>query len=360
MAIYLLGAFLLSFTCGWVFTPAILDYCKRKKLYDLPNGRKIHHNAIPRMGGISFFPSMVLAFAICLIVITANSGIDRPFSIWSASFLVGLSIIYFTGIIDDLIGLNATTKFTAQICAACLLPMAGLYLNNLYGLFGIYEIPYYIGFPLTIFIIVFIDNAYNLIDGIDGLAGSLSVLALAGFLVYFVFYNVFMNTYAILTAGLMGALIAFLFFNLFGKPEKNTKIFMGDSGSLSLGFTLGFLSVKCMMNNTLIWDYRPEALLVPLTLLFVPIADVARVTLYRLLHRQPLFKADKNHIHHKMMRTGMSQHQTLWAILALAVVYIIMNSMLYMVMSPTYIVLIDIALYCLVHLGINRIMKMTI
>lgn len=158
----------------------------------------------------------------------------------------------------------------------------------------------------------------------------------------------------------MGALIAFLIFNLFGKPEKNTKIFMGDSGSLSLGFTLGFLSVKCMMNNTLIWDYRPEALLVPLTLLFVPIADVARVTLYRLLHRQPLFKADKNHIHHKMMRTGMSQHQTLWAILALAVVYIIMNSMLYMVMSPTYIVLIDIALYCLVHLGINQKMKMTI
>ena len=360
MAIYLLGAFLLSFICGWVFTPAILDYCKRKKLYDLPNGRKIHHNAIPRMGGISFFPSMVLAFAICLIVITANSGIDRPFSIWSASFLVGLSIIYFTGIIDDLIGLNATTKFTAQICAACLLPMAGLYLNNLYGLFGIYEIPYYIGFPLTIFIIVFIDNAYNLIDGIDGLAGSLSVLTLAGFLVYFVYYNVFMNTYAILTAGLMGALIAFLIFNLFGKPEKNTKIFMGDSGSLSLGFTLGFLSVKCMMNNTLIWDYRPEALLVPLTLLFVPIADVARVTLYRLLHRQSLFKADKNHIHHKMMRTGMSQHQTLWAILALAVVYIIMNSMLYMVMSPTYIVLIDIVLYCFVHLGINRKMKMTI
>ena len=233
MTIYLVSAFILSMVCGFIFTPAILDFCKRKKLYDLPNGRKVHHNAIPRMGGISFFPSMVLAFVGCLFLIASNSGIDHPFGIWSASFLAGLGIIYITGIVDDLIGLNATTKFAAQICAASLLPIAGLYLNNLYGLFGIYEIPTYVGIPLTIFIIVFIDNAMNLIDGIDGLAASLSLLALAGFLAYFVHYEVFTYTYTILTVGMMGALVAFLYFNLFGKPEKNTKIFMGDSGSLS-------------------------------------------------------------------------------------------------------------------------------
>lgn len=357
MTIYLLGAFILSLACGAVFTPAILDYCKRKNLYDLPNSRKVHHYAIPRLGGISFFPSMVLAFAACLIVISTNGGIDHPFSIWSASFLVGLGIIYITGIVDDLIGLNATTKFIAQIVAASLLPLGGLYLNNLYGLFGIYEIPAYVGIPLTVFIIVFIDNAINLIDGIDGLAGCLSLQALGGFLAYFVHYDVFMNTYAILAAGMMGALVTFLYFNLFGKPEKGNKIFMGDSGSLSLGYTLGFLAIKSSMHVDFIWPYRPEALLVPVTLLLVPAVDVVRVTLYRLFHRQPLFKADKNHIHHKLLQAGLSQGQALLFILSMAVCIIVINWMLYTCLSSAAILAIDIVIYCLVNGGINLKIK---
>ncbi len=359
MTIYLVSAFILSMVCGFIFTPAILDFCKRKKLYDLPNGRKVHHNAIPRMGGISFFPSMVLAFVGCLFLIASNSDLDHPFGIWSASFLVGLGIIYITGIVDDLIGLNATTKFTAQICAASLLPIAGLYLNNLYGLFGIYEIPAYVGIPLTIFIIVFIDNAMNLIDGIDGLSASLSLLALAGFLAYFLHYGVFTYTYTILTVGMMGALVAFLYFNLFGKPEKNTKIFMGDSGSLSLGYTLGFLAIKSMMDVSHIWPYRPEALLIPLTLLFVPVADVVRVTLYRLFHRQPLFKADKNHIHHKLLQAGLSQGQALLFILCLAIGIIVVNSLLYPTLSTMLIILCDIIIYCGVSIGVNFKIKTT-
>jgi len=359
MTIYLLGAFILSLACGAVFTPAILDYCKRKNLYDLPNSRKVHHYAIPRLGGISFFPSMVLAFAACLIVISTNGGIDHPFSIWSASFLVGLGIIYITGIVDDLIGLNATTKFIAQIVAASLLPLGGLYLNNLYGLFGIYEIPAYVGIPLTVFIIVFIDNAINLIDGIDGLAGCLSLQALGGFLAYFVHYDVFMNTYAILAAGMMGALVTFLYFNLFGKPEKGNKIFMGDSGSLSLGYTLGFLAIKSSMHVDFIWPYRPEALLIPLTLLFVPVADVVRVTFYRLFHRQPLFKADKNHIHHKLLQAGLSQGQALLFILCLAIGIIVVNSLLYPTLSSMLIILCDIIIYCGVSIGVNFKIKTT-
>ena len=191
MIIYLLAVFLLSLVCGLVFTPLILDFCKRKRLYDIPNERKIHRNATPRLGGISFFPSMLTAFFIVLLFTPVVEKNTLPVNVWSAVFLIGLLIIYFIGIIDDLVGLNATTKFIIQIATACLLPFAGLYVNNLYGLFGIYEIPYWVGVPLTVFIIVFIDNALNLIDGIDGLAAGLSLLALAGFLVYFVYYNVF-------------------------------------------------------------------------------------------------------------------------------------------------------------------------
>ena len=357
MTIYLLGAFLVSLICGLVFTPLILDFCKRKRLYDIPNERKVHKNATPRLGGISFFPSMLTAFFIMLLFTPVVEQDTLPVNVWSAVFLVGLLLIYGIGIIDDLVGLKATSKFAVQIATACLLPFAGLYINNLYGLFGIHEIPYWVGVPLTVFIIVFIDNAINLIDGIDGLAAGLSLLALAGFLAYFRYHGVYVYTYTIIIAGMMGALVAFAYFNLFGKPERNTKIFMGDSGSLSLGFTLGFLAVKCTVDNNNIWPYRPEAIIVPLTLLIVPTADVVRVTLFRLRHHTPLFSADKNHIHHKLMRTGMNQHQALICILVLAAWYVVMNSLLYMVLPITYIVLIDVVFYCLVNVGINMKLK---
>ena len=353
MTIYLLAAFILSLICGGVSTPLILDFCKRKKLYDIPNERKVHHNATPRMGGISFFPSMLVAFLCIIMYVPLSEKYNLSVNIWSAVYLIGLLIIYLTGILDDLLGLNAPTKFAVQIATACLLPFCGLYINNLYGLFGFWEIPYYIGVPLTIFIMVLIDNAINLIDGIDGLAASISLLALLGFLVYFRHYQVFVHTYSILIAGLMGALVAFLYFNLFGKIEKNTKIFMGDSGSLSLGFTLGFLFIKCASDNTAIWQTRQEALLVPLTLLFVPMADVVRVTIYRFIHHKPLFLADKNHIHHKLMRAGLTQHQTLACILCLSVFFVILNYLLYTVLSSTWILIIDILCYSLFNTGIN-------
>ena len=354
MTIYLLGAFILSLICGFVFTPVILDYCKRKRLYDIPNERKVHKKAIPRLGGISFIPSMLTASAVLLYFFSSTNQEKLPITIGSGYFIIGLIVIYLTGIIDDLVGLNAKSKFIVQIGTAAILPLAGLYVNNLYGLFGIHEVPFVTGILLTIFVVVFIDNAINLIDGIDGLAAGLSILTLAGFLIYFVNYSVFMQTYSIVVAGLLGALAAFSYFNIFGKADKNTKIFMGDSGSLSLGYCIGFLAVKCVMNNTNIWPTRPEAFIVPFTLVFVPTADVVRVTLHRLRHRQPLFIADKNHIHHKLMKAGMSQHQALLFILALAMTYIVVNYLLCPHVSATIIVLIDILLYCFVNMCINQ------
>ena len=355
--IYLLGAFILSTICGLAFTPLILNFCKRKKLYDIPNDRKVHKNATPRLGGISFFPSMLTAFYVILLFTPLVEPNTLPINLWSLIFMIGLLMIYGVGIVDDLVGLNATTKFFFQIITGALFPLAGLYVNNLYGLLGIHEIPYYIGFPLTVFIIVFIDNAINLIDGIDGLAAGLSLLALTGFLAYFMHHHVFVNTYNIMVAGMMGALVAFGYFNLWGSIEQNTKIFMGDSGSLSLGFILSFLAIKCAMDNPNIWPSRHDAVMVPLTLLFVPVADVVRVTLHRLRHHQPLFLADKNHIHHKLLRTGLSQHQALAFILCLAVSYIIFNSLLYPLLSPTLIVASDVILYCIIHICINKKMK---
>lgn len=353
MTIYLLGAFLFSIACGAYFTPLVIDYCKRKKLYDMPDGRKVHQSAVPRLGGITFFPSMMVAFAGALVLISFNEPDSLKINIWSAGYLVGLAIMFCTGFIDDISGLKAPAKFAAQTVAAVLLPMTGLYVNNLYGLFGIYEIPYAVGILLTIFIIVFICNAINLIDGIDGLAASVSLIALGGYLAYFIAYGVFSLTYTLLIAGMMGVLLVFLCYNLFGSTERSTKIFMGDSGSLSLGYTLGFLAIKCAADIEWIWPYRPEALLVPLTLLFVPAADVVRVTLYRMFHGKPLFIADKNHIHHKLMRCGLSQHQTLIFIIGYTLMVCALNAMLYPTLSATFVLLIDIATFIAVDILTN-------
>lgn len=354
MTTYILKVFFVSLILGTIFTPAILDFCKRKKLYDIPNERKVHQNATPRLGGISFLPSMLLAFVFFLLASSWKNQLDYTFNIWSASYLVGLLVIYVVGIVDDLIGLNASTKFVAQIIAASLLPLSGLYINNLYGLFGIYEIPYWTGVIFTIFAIVFIDNAINLIDGIDGLAGSISLLALGGFLGYFVSHEVFRYTYTILAAGMMGALVAFLYYNVFGKTGKNTKIFMGDSGSLSLGYTLGFFAIKTAMDNPAVWfTMRSDGFIYPLVLLFVPIADVVRVSFYRLFHNKPLFEADKNHIHHKLMHAGLSQHQALVFILAFSVVIYAISYLLYGQLPSTFIVIIDMLLYTIVNFILN-------
>ena len=275
MSQYLLitaSAFVLSALIGFVMIPQIMNYCKRKKLYDIPNERKVHKNAIPRLGGIIFMPSMLLAFLLSLVVLRQVTG-EEPItiSLWTSTFLVSLMLIYAVGTVDDIFGLGARTKFTVQIAAAVLLPVSGLYINDLYGFMGIHELPFWAGAPLTVFIIVFIDNAINLIDGIDGLAGGLAFLALGGFLACFLREGLF--SYCVLIAGLMGVLVPYLYFNLLGDPKKNRKIFMGDSGSLTLGFILGFLFVKFAMHNPNVMTYHKDGLILSITMLIVPMIN---------------------------------------------------------------------------------------
>ena len=334
--------------CGAVFTPAILDFCKRKKLYDLPNSRKVHAMAVPRMGGISFFPSMVLGFAVCLIVIASNDGIDHPLTIWSASYLVGLAIIYVTGIVDDMIGLNASTKFMAQICAASLLPLSGLYINDLYGLFGIYTIPAYIGVPLTVFMIVFVINAINLIDGIDGLASGLAIIALT----VIATLNIYLGhlAWAMIATAMLGVLCAFFYFNVFGKRDKT---FMGDAGSLTLGYTLAFLILHFWQRDPVWNKYIHNVGIIALSTLIIPMFDVVRVMMSRLRDKRDPFLPDKNHIHHKLLRTGMSPTWVMITLLCLSSAFIFINYLTAAYLSQTLMIIFDILGFCLMHIIIN-------
>ena len=276
--------------------------------------------------------------------------------LWTCSFIISLLLIYGVGIVDDLIGLDAKVKFFVQILAAGILPFSGLYINTLYGLFGIGEIPFWVGSILTVFIMVFVTNSINLIDGIDGLCSLLSFLALTGFLISFMREGIFL--YSILIAGLMGVLVPYFYFNVFGDASKNRKIFMGDSGSLSLGFILAFLFVKYAMNNPNVMPFRLSGLLLPCTLLVVPTFDVARMILVRFKHGRPIFDADKNHIHHKLMRAGLTQHKTLICIFLIAIAYILLNLVLFFITSISVIVVVDIIAYILIHAVINHYITM--
>ncbi len=356
--LYIIVSFAVSLVFGFVSIPYVISYCVKHKLYDQPNARKIHSNKIPRMGGICFLPSMTLALIIGVATLNNMSENHQvTISLWSACFFFSLALIYSIGILDDIIGINATIKFFIQIAAASLLPISGLYLNNLYGFLGVHEIPYWIGAPLTVFVIVFINNAMNLIDGIDGLSGMLSVIALGGFLIYFMSSAIWV--YSILIAGMMGVIVAFLYFNLFGNPNKNQKVFMGDSGSLTIGFILGFLVVKYSMIKPELLQFPDNALVMACTLLVVPVFDVIRMILVRSKHKLPIFDADKNHIHHKLMRAGMTQHQALVCLVSLAVLYIIVNWTLSSQLSCdiNVIILTDIIIWTLFHQIINSRIK---
>ncbi len=356
--ILIIAAFLVSSLCGFVAIPHIMNFCQRKKLYDIPNERKVHSNAVPRLGGIIFLPSMFVAFVIAIFMLSFGTT-DRTltFSTWTAMFFISLLLIYVVGLIDDVMGLSATTKFIVQIVAASLLPFSGLYLNTLYGFCGIHEIPFWVGAPLTVFLVVAVDNAMNLIDGIDGLAGGLSVLSLCGFL--YAFHREGMVIYCILIAGLIGVLISFLYFNIFGKVEHNRKIFMGDAGSLTIGFILGFLLVKYAMHNPRVMPFRRDGLLLSFTLLIVPLFDLARVIFYRMRHHQPLFGADRSHIHHKFLRAGCSQHGALICILSLSLAFMVLNLLLAYVadFDLTGIVAVDVALFVGGNLLLNVLIR---
>ncbi len=350
-----ISAILIGAAAGFILIPVILHFCKAKRLYDIPDARKVHHNATPRLGGVSFVPGIIITLIIVIPILNAAEGSHRLAILLNVPFLAGILLMYGMGIVDDLIGLKPLAKLVIQAICACVLPVSGIFINNLYGLMGICEIPYVIGCLLTVLIIVFIDNAMNLIDGIDGLAGCLSVIALSGFLL--LYSDIGLSLYAVAVAGLTGVLLSFLYFNLFGDNKKNRKIFMGDSGSLTLGFILGFLCVHYSTNNPSPAGQRGAHLQMAFTLLIVPMFDVVRVFFVRILHHTSPFSADMNHIHHKLMKAGMSQHRALVYILALEIFYIIANYFLLKAMSCSIVLLVDILIYVIACYTINLSIK---
>lgn len=176
-------AFISAVILGRIIIPNVLIISMRKRLFDVPDERKVHKRPVPRLGGVTFFP--VILFSLCVFtalrLVLGLGPQEREAETLMSEFLFlmgGLTLLYIIGIGDDLVGVRYRRKFLVQIISAAMFPLGGLYINNFYGLFGIYLIPEAVGIPLTMLLVVFITNAINLIDGIDGLASGLSMVAL--------------------------------------------------------------------------------------------------------------------------------------------------------------------------------------
>lgn len=341
-------SYLVAFACSFLFsiigTPLVIQLCKTYQLYDLPNARKMHHTAVPRLGGSLFLPSLGIG-AVCALAVSYggfNSNIEITIS--TILMIVGAFMIFLTGIFDDLKGIKASYKFIIQTIAAFIFPFCNLSVSNMHGFFGIYEMNFVVSYFVTAFIILLIVNAINLIDGIDGLSSSLAMLMFGAFA--YLYFSLGHHLFCLMSISMVGALIAFFIYNMFGKVGKQ-KIFMGDSGSLFLGYVLSYLAIKYQMSNELNgFPYREESFLISLTLLFVPCIDVIRVAIFRKIKGKSMFEPDKNHLHHVLMKKGLNMHQTLICIIGLFFAICTVNYFLNLLqLQITFIVLIDVILY---------------
>lgn len=361
----IISAFVSAVILGRIIIPNILIISLRKRLFDVPDERKVHKRPIPRLGGVTFFP--VILFSLCVFtavrLMTGHGPVDTSTTDLVCEFLFltgGLTLLYIVGIADDLIGVRYRKKFLVQIISAAMFPLSGLYINNFYGLFGIYLIPAEVGIPLTMLLVVFITNAINLIDGIDGLASGLSMVALLVFGVLFVHFR--MWSYAMLAFVTVGVIIPFFSYNVFGSADLGRKIFMGDTGSLTLGYILSFFVIKyCMYEPDMLLTMKTSPVLVSFSVLMVPCLDVIRVVLRRARNKRPLFMPDKTHIHHKFLAMGFSPRRALVTIQLMSACFCAFTIVAILYMNNTLVFVIDVVVWTLLNLWfdhvINRKMK---
>lgn len=349
---------LISIILSALIIPRILVVAYRKKLFDIPDERKIHYGIVPRLGGISFVPTILFSMAFTT-GFQYQIGYEIPeetlhYIIPEFYFLAcGLTLLYLTGIKDDLVGLRYRSKFVVQIVAASLIPLSGLWINNLYGLFGIDELTPWLGIPFTILLTVFIVNAINLIDGIDGLASGLSSISLLALGSLYIYYDQWI--YAMLAFSTLGVLLPFFYYNVFGKVDRCKKIFMGDTGSLTLGYILAFLAISYTNYNPQKALYSEGAIVVAFSTLIVPMFDVIRVILVRARNHKGLFDADRNHIHHKFLDMGFSPRRAMICILAMALSFSVINIILAPIINNNHLLLADIVVWIGLNLWFDKI-----
>ena len=359
-SLFLLFGFLFAVSLGMVIIPRILVISHKKRLYDVPDARKVHTMPVPRLGGLSFFPvilmSMFLVIGFRLYFWDMDTSSLSFNMLYEYLFLfVGMTLLYLVGVCDDLVGVGYRYKFAVQIAAAFLLVLSGNWFDSFGGLFGIYSVPVWVGVPFTVFIVVYITNAINLIDGIDGLASGLCCIALSVLSV--IFFLCGQHVYALLAICTLGILMPFWCYNVFGNANRGHKLFMGDAGSLTLGYVISFLIIHMSVTNEVSPTLSNPYMVIAFSTVLVPLLDVIRVVLHRLREHKNPFLPDKNHFHHKLLRTGMRVRMVMVCIIAISAFFILLNSSLAWRVDITYLFFLNLFCWSILHVGLNGLIK---
>ena len=359
-SLFLLFGFLFAVSLGMVIIPRILVISHKKRLYDVPDARKVHTMLVPRLGGLSFFPvilmSMFLVIGFRLYFWDMDTSSLSFNMLYEYLFLfVGMTLLYLVGVCDDLVGVGYRYKFAVQIAAALLLVLSGNWFDSFGGLFGIYSVPVWVGVPFTVFIVVYITNAINLIDGIDGLGSGLCCIALSVLSVIFFLRGQYV--YALLAICTLGILMPFWCYNVFGNANRGHKLFMGDAGSLTLGYVISFLIIHMSVTNEVSPTLSNPYMVIAFSTVLVPLLDVIRVVLHRLREHKNPFLPDKNHFHHKLLRTGMRVRVVMVCIIAISAFFILLNSSLAWRVDITYLFFLNLFCWSILHVGLNGLIK---
>ena len=289
----------IAYLIGVCLVPLVISFSKREGLVDVPNERKIHTKPISRIGGLAIWASTMLTF-LCLVFMSYY-----PSGNLMSGILLGGSLMFLLGFVDDIYNLDAKFKLFLQIAIATLVYLLGVQINDVpfIGDLGIFS------YPITLLWIVGISNALNFIDGVDGLAGSVITVNAVTLAIIAVAMTPPNPISALIGFILAGSMLAFLTYNF-----NPAKIFMGDSGALFSGFLLAAISITGVMKAATL------AILLPFLVLAVPIMDITFSSLRRIAKGQSPFVADSEHIHHKLLHAGFSQKKTVMILTSVAII----------------------------------------
>ncbi|WP_294206355.1 MraY family glycosyltransferase [uncultured Chryseobacterium sp.] len=297
--------FLFSFLITYFSVPTIIKISRRKNLMDEPGLRSSHLRKIPNLGGIAIFYSI----GICTSIFAYEL-----FDLYKFLF-ASLIILLYIGVMDDIVVMRAYKKLVAQVVVSALIVIGSdIRIRSLFGIFGIYELSYFVSVLFSIITFIVLINAFNLIDGIDGLAGGYSVICSALFGISYYRLGEYNYPLVVFSVIIIGAVLAFLYYNL--SHYRTNKIFMGDTGSMLLGFLLAFTSIcfidifidKALPNVPRY--HLQSAPVVAVAILILPIVDTLNVIIIRLINGKSPFDADKNHIHHKLLRLNLTHRRS--------------------------------------------------
>ncbi|HNQ68838.1 MAG TPA: MraY family glycosyltransferase [Bacteroidales bacterium] len=333
-------SFAVSLFLSFISISPIIALAKGKKLFDMPNKRGVHKFATPTLGGIAIFAGFMFSSLVFAGLIDTYQSLPI--------ICAGCLIIFLVGLKDDVFVLSPAKKFWAQVIVAVLIVfLTDIRITNLHGMFGVREIPYVVSIFISIFIIIAITNAFNLIDGIDGLAASMGIISSTCFGIWF--FLIENMEFAILCFAISGSLLGFIRNNVTKNLEK--KLFMGDTGSLLIGFVLACIAIQFNESNLLIkGDFKIiSAPAVSIGIMFMPLFDTLRVMIVRLTKRKSPFKPDRQHVHHLLLSLRYT-HVQATALLSVAAIGFIIVSFLLKDIGTLWLLLILISLGILFYL----------